>query len=59
VLLTNATGTYVGNQISFTLTNANGKTFTFTGTVNSSLEMVETLGGLSIPPQRLAFARSP
>jgi hypothetical protein len=59
VLLTNATGTYVGNQISFTLTNANGKTFTFTGTVNSSLEMVGTLSGPTIPTQALTFVRSP
>ena len=59
VLLTNASGTYVGNQISFTLTNANGKTFTFTGTVNSSLEMVGTLSGPTIPTQALTFVRSP
>jgi hypothetical protein len=57
VLLTSVTGTYTGSAISFTMTNANGKTFTFTGTVNSGTSMSGTISGATLPSESITFTR--
>jgi hypothetical protein len=57
VLVTAANGVLSGNQISFTMTNANGKTFTFNGTVNSPYHMSGTISGPTLPAETVVFDR--
>jgi hypothetical protein len=57
VLVPSIGGTLSGNQISFTLTNANGKTFSFTGTVNSPYSMTGTISGPTLPAEVVTFDR--
>ncbi|HUQ48067.1 MAG TPA: Ig-like domain-containing protein [Gemmatimonadaceae bacterium] len=57
VLVPSANGVLSGNQISFTMINANGRTFTFNGTVNSPYQMVGTLSGPTLPEQAVVFDR--
>ena len=57
VLVPSAGGTLSGNQISFTMTNANGRTFTFNGTVISPYRMTGTISGATLPAEQLKFCR--
>ena len=57
VLLTGLTGTLDGTAISFTVTNANGKTFSFTGTLNTPYSMSGTISGPTIPTEQVTFTR--
>lgn len=57
VLLTGAGGVLSGNQISFTMTNANGRTFTFNGTVASPYRMTGTISGATLPAEVVTFDR--
>ena len=51
--IVSATGTFADPGITFTFTTANGKTFTFTGNVIQSKQMIGTLSGPSHPASRL------
>lgn len=57
VLVPTAGGILSGNQITFTMTNENGKTFTFTGIVNSPYHMAGTISGPTLPAQEVIFDR--
>jgi len=51
--LASGTGTFADPGITFTITTTNGKTFTFTGTVVQSKQMVGTISGPTHPASRL------
>ena len=51
--IVSATGKLSDPGITFTMTTANGKTFTFTGTVIQSKQMIGTLSGPTHPASRL------
>ena len=51
--ITTATGTFTDPGITFTMTTTNGRTFTFTGTVAESKQMIGTLSGPTHLPSRL------
>ena len=53
VNVTSLTGTFTDPGITFTMTTANGKTFTFTGNVAESKQMIGTLSGPTHPASRL------
>ncbi len=57
VLVTSAPGVVSGSQVSFTLTNANGRSFTFTGVINSSKSMTGTISGATLPAEAVTFTR--
>lgn len=46
-------GTFSDPGITFTMTTTNGKTFTFTGTVTQSKQMIGTISGPTHPSSRL------
>ena len=48
-----ATGTFSDPGITFTMTTANGKTFSFSGNVIQSKQMIGTLSGSTHPASRL------
>ena len=51
--LASGSGTFGDPEISFTITTTNGKTFTFSGTVVQSKQMVGTISGPTHPTSRL------
>lgn len=51
--IVSTTGTFSDPGITFTMTTANGKTFTFTGNVAQSRQMIGTLTGPTHPSSRL------
>ena len=51
--VSSVTGTFTDPGITFTATTTNGKTFTFTGTVIQSKQMIGTLTGPTHPTSRL------
>lgn len=53
VVVTSLTGTFADPGITFTMTTANGRTFTFTGNVTQSKQMIGTLSGPTHPSSRL------
>ena len=55
--LKSLTGTYIGSQITFTITNVNDRSFTFTGTVTSAYSMTGTIGGPTLPSEAATFTR--
>lgn len=57
VLLMSVSGTINGAQVSFTFTNANGKSFTFAGVVNSQYLMTGTISGATLPAEQVTFTR--
>lgn len=59
VLVTSAPGTLSGNQINIKLTNANGRIFTFNGTVTSQFRMTGTISGPTLPAELVDFDRPP
>lgn len=57
--ITQITGTFSDPTISFTFTLANGRTFSFTGTVTNSDTMSGTLSGPTLPPIQIVLSRQP
>jgi hypothetical protein len=57
VLLTSLSGAITGNQISFTFTNANGRSWTFNGTLTNAYSMTGTLSGATLPAEVVTFTR--
>jgi hypothetical protein len=57
--LASGTGTFADPGITFTVTTVNGKTFTFTGTVTDSKQMVGTISGPTHPASRLQLDIQP
>jgi hypothetical protein len=57
--LTSATGTLSDPGITFTVTTSNGLTFTFTGTVSQSIQMVGQVSGATHPSSRIVFDKQP
>lgn len=53
VNLASGTGTFGDPEINFTVTTTNGKTFTFSGTVVQSKQMIGTISGPTHPASRL------
>ena|ERR1019366_6143173 len=51
--LSTGSGTFADPGITFTVTTVNGRTFTFTGTVTQSKQMVGTISGATHPASRL------
>lgn len=51
--LASGSGTFGDPEINFTVTTTNGKTFTFSGTVIQSKQMVGTISGPTHPASRL------
>jgi hypothetical protein len=51
--LASGSGTFADPGITFTITTTNGKTFTFTGNVVQSKQMVGTISGPTHPASRL------
>ena len=51
--LASGSGTFGDPEINFTVTTTNGKTFTFSGTVVQSKQMVGTISGPTHPASRL------
>ena len=48
-------GTFTDPAITFTVTLVNGRTFTFTGTVSGSIQMVGTIGGATLSTRNLTL----
>jgi hypothetical protein len=57
--ITQISGTFTDPNISFTFTLANGRTFSFTGTVTNSDTMTGTLTGPTLPPIQIILSRIP
>jgi len=57
--ITQVSGTFTDPNISFTFTLANGRTFSFTGTVTNSETMTGTLTGATLPPIQIILSRIP
>jgi hypothetical protein len=57
--LATGSGTFSDPGITFTVTTVNGKTFTFTGTVSQSQQMIGTLSGPTHPASSLQLDRQP
>jgi hypothetical protein len=57
--IASGTGTFADPGITFTVTTTNGKTFTFTGTVTQSQQMVGTFSGPTHPASALQLDRQP
>lgn len=57
--ITSASGTLADPGITFSVTTANGFTFTFTGTVSQSVQMVGQLSGATHPSSRIVFDKQP
>lgn len=51
--LVSGSGTFTDPGITFTVTNTAGKTFTFSGTVSASAQMIGTLSGPTHPASKL------
>lgn len=56
-LITAVSGTLTDPGITFTLTIANGRTFTFTGTAADSNTMTGTISGATLPAVGISFSR--
>ncbi|HEY4955431.1 MAG TPA: Ig-like domain-containing protein [Gemmatimonadaceae bacterium] len=56
-IITALTGTFNDPNISFTFTIANGRTFTYTGTVTGSNTMTGTIGGTTLSSATLVLTR--
>jgi len=57
--ITQASGTFTDPNISFAFTLANGRTFSFTGTVSNSETMTGTLTGPTLLPIQIILSRIP
>jgi hypothetical protein len=57
--ITQISGTFTDPNISFTYTLANGRTFSFTGTVTNSDTMTGTLSGSTLTPVQIVLSRIP
>lgn len=57
--ITQVSGTFTDPTISFTFTLANGRTFSFTGTVTNSDTMTGTLTGATLPSIQIVLSRIP
>lgn len=51
--IASGSGTFADPGITFTVTTVNGKTFSFTGTVTESKQMIGTISGATHPASRL------
>lgn len=57
--IASGSGTFADPGITFSVTTVNGKTFTFTGTVTQSQQMVGTISGATHPASSLQLDRQP
>jgi hypothetical protein len=57
--ITSASGTLADPGITFSVTTSNGLTFTFTGTVSQSKQMVGQIAGATHPSSRIQFDKQP
>ena len=57
--ITQIAGTFTDPNISFTFTLANGRTFSFTGTLTNSDTMTGMLSGATLPPIQIVLSRGP
>lgn len=57
--IVSATGNLADPGITFSVTTSNGLTFTFTGTVNQSIQMVGQIAGATHPSSRIVFDKQP